>query len=79
MGCSPDLIVLDLSMPLMNGSMLLVCCNVCCRSPHLVQCVRRRPSKEQVKLIGISAIVSKSDQATVLLEKARALVYRIAA
>jgi DNA-binding NarL/FixJ family response regulator len=36
-------------------------------------------SEKQAKLIGISAIVSKSDHASVLLEKARALVYGIAA
>jgi DNA-binding NarL/FixJ family response regulator len=77
----PDLIVLDLSMPVMNG---LDAARVLKRLMPTVPLIMYsafgdRLSEKQARLIGISEIVSKSDQASVLLEKMRALIYRMAA
>ena len=77
----PDLIVLDLSMPVMNG---LEAARVLKRVMPTIPLMMYSafgdslPEKE-VKLTGISEIVSKFDPAPLLLKKARALVYRIAA
>ena len=77
----PDLIVLDLSMPVMNG---FDAARVLKRMLPAVPLIMYSAfgdslSEKQAKLIGISEIVSKSDQPSLLLEKARALVYRMAA
>jgi len=76
----PDLIVLDLSMPVMNGldaaralkrvlpTVLII---MYCAFEHSL-------SEKEAKLIGISEIVSKFDPPSLLLEKAHALAYRIA-
>ena len=77
----PDLIVLDLSMPVMNG---LDAARVLQRMLPAVPIILYSAfgvslSVKQAKLMGIHEIVSKSDQPSFLLEKARSLVYRIAA
>jgi len=77
----PDLVVLDLSMPVMNGldvaralkrvlpTVLII---MYCAFEHSL-------SEKEAKLIGISEIVSKFDPPSLLLEKAHALAYRAAA
>jgi len=77
----PDLVVLDLSMPVMNG---LDAARVLKRVLPTVPLIMYSAfegslSEKQAKLIGISEIVSKSDQTSLLLKKARELVHRIAA
>ena len=77
----PDLIVLDLSMSMMNGleaarglrrvlpTVLII----------MYSAFEDGLSEKQAKLVGISAVVSKFAPPSLLLEKARALAYRIAA
>jgi CheY-like chemotaxis protein len=77
----PDLIVLDLSMPVMNGfdaaralkrlmpAVLLI----------MYSAFGDRFAEHQVRLIGISEVVSKSEHASVLIHKARGLLYSKAA
>jgi DNA-binding NarL/FixJ family response regulator len=73
----PDLIVLDLSMPVMNGfeaarilkqqmpSVLLI----------MYSAFGDKAAERQARLIGISEVVSKSEHASVLIRKARGLLY----
>jgi two-component system, chemotaxis family, chemotaxis protein CheY len=77
----PDLIVLDLSMPVMNG---LDAARVLKRVLPAVPLMMYSAfgdslSENQAKMIGISEIVSKYGPVSLLLEKARALAYRSAA
>lgn len=77
----PDLIVLELSMPLTNS---LDAARVLKRTLPAVLIImygafEDSVSEKQAKLMGISEIVSKFDPPSLLLEKARALAYRIAA
>ena len=77
----PDLIVLDLSMPVMNGfdaarvlkrlmpTVLLI----------MYSAFGDRVAEHQARLIGISEVVSKSEHASVLIHKARGLLYSSAA
>ena len=77
----PDLIVLDLSMPVMNGfdaarvlkrlmpTVLLI----------MYSAFGDRVAEHQARIIGISEVVSKSEQASVLIHKARGLFYSSAA
>jgi two-component system, chemotaxis family, chemotaxis protein CheY len=70
----PDLVVLDLSMPVMNG---LDAARVLKRMMPAVPLIMYsafgdRLVEQQARLIGISEVVSKSDPFTVLLAKARA-------
>lgn len=77
----PDLIVLDLSMPVMNGfdaarvlkrlmpTVLLI----------MYSAFGDRVAEHQARLIGISEVVSKSEQASVLIHKARGLLSSSAA
>lgn len=77
----PDLIVLDLSMPVMNGfdaarvlkrlmpTVLLI----------MYSAFGDRVAEHQARLIGISEVVSKSEHASVLIHKARCLLYSSAA
>lgn len=79
--CHPDLIVLDLSMPVMNGldaarilkrllpAVILI----------LYSAFADRTSESQARLIGISDVVSKGDGVSVLIGKARSLLYSKAA
>ena len=77
----PDLIVLDLSMPIMNGLDA---------ARELKQVMPTVPlimysffgdafAEHQARLIGISEVVSKSQPVDILLSKARKLLYREAA
>ena len=77
----PDLIVLDLSMPVMNGfdaarelKRLMPTVPLIMYSAFGDGLV-----EQQACLIGISEVVSKSQPATILLSKARTLLYRTAA
>lgn len=77
----PDLIVLDLSMPVMNGfdaarvlkrlmpTVLLI----------MYSAFGDRVAEHQARLIGISEVVSKAEHASVLIHKARGLLYSSAA
>jgi DNA-binding NarL/FixJ family response regulator len=77
----PDLIVTDLSMPLMNGleetrilKKLMPALPVIIYTAHDSALV-----EEEALAAGASAVISKSDAVTVLIEKARELLDRIAA
>ncbi len=77
----PDLIVLDLAMPVMNG---LDAARVLRRMMPAVPLIMYsafgdRFVEQQARLIGISEVVSKSDPFPVLLAKARNLLYPTAA
>ena len=77
----PDLIVLDLSMPVMNG---LDAARVLKRIMPTVPLIMYnafgdRLVEQQARLIGISHVVSKSDPFSVLVAKARNLLYPTAA
>jgi len=77
----PDLIVLDLSMPVMNGfdaarvlkrlmpTVLLI----------MYSAFGDRVAERQARLIGISEVVSKAEHASALIHKARGLLYSSAA
>ena len=78
---SPDLIVLDLSMPVMNG---LDAARVLKRLMPTVPLIMFSAFGDgsvryQARLVGISEVVSKSEHASVLILKARSLVYSDAA
>jgi DNA-binding NarL/FixJ family response regulator len=77
----PDLIVLDLSMPVMNG---LDAARVLKQRMPTVPLIMFSEysntfSEQEARPAGISAFVSKSEHVSVLVEKARFLVYDIAA
>jgi len=77
----PDLIVLDLSMPIMNGL------DAARELKQLMPTVRLIMyssfgdafAEQQARVIGISEVVSKSQPAAILVSKARSLLYRNAA
>ena len=77
----PDLIVLDLSMPVMNG---LDAARVLKRLMPGVPLIMYSAfgdkfAEHQAQLIGISEVVSKSEPASVLIHKARSLLHSTAA
>ena len=77
----PDLIVLDLSMPVMNG---LDAARELKRLMPTVPLIMYSAfgdtyMEQQARLIGISEVVSKSQPAAILVSKARSLLYRTAA
>jgi two-component system chemotaxis response regulator CheY len=77
----PDLIVLDLSMPVMNGldaarELKRLMPTV---SLMMYSAFGDRLLEQQARLIGISELVSKSQPASILVSKARTLLYRDAA
>ena len=77
----PDLIVLDLSMPVMNG---FDAARILKRLMPTVPLIMYsafgdRLAENQARLIGISEVVSKSEHASVLTHKARGLFYSAAA
>jgi two-component system chemotaxis response regulator CheY len=77
----PDLIVLDLSMPVMNG---LDAARVLKRLMPTVPLIMYSAfgdqyAEQQARLIGISELVSKSEHVSVLIHKARGLLYPTAA
>jgi two-component system chemotaxis response regulator CheY len=77
----PHLIVLDLSMPVMNG---LDAARVLKKLMPTVPLIMYSAfgdkfAERQARLIGISEVVSKAENASVLIHKARSLVYSTAA
>ena len=77
----PDLIVLDLSMPVMNG---LDAARVLKRLMPTVPLIIFSEysdvfSEKEARSAGVAALVSKSEDVSVLVGKARALLYHIAA
>ncbi len=77
----PDLIVMDLSMPVMNG---LDAARVLKRLMPAVPLIVFSEysdvfSEKEARSAGVSALVSKSEHASVLVGKARTLLYDIAA
>jgi two-component system, chemotaxis family, chemotaxis protein CheY len=77
----PDLIVLDLSMPVMNG---LDAARVLKRVMPTVLLIMYsgfsdESAQYQARLVGISEVVSKSEHASVLIHKARSLLKSAAA
>jgi DNA-binding NarL/FixJ family response regulator len=77
----PDLIVLDLNMPLMNGlEAASVLKDVMPEVPLIMYSATPKERTEALaKSLGFSEIVSKSDSVSVLIDNARSLVYRKAA
>ena len=80
-GLRPDLIVLDLSMPVMNG---FDAARVLKRQMPTVMLIMYsafgdKVAERQARLIGISEVVSKSEHAAVLIHKARGLLNAAAA
>ena len=77
----PDLIVLDLSMPVMNG--LDAARELKWLMPTIALIMYSafgdRLVEQQARLVGISELVSKSQPAAILISKARSLLYRTAA
>jgi DNA-binding NarL/FixJ family response regulator len=77
----PDLIVMDLSMPVMNG---IDAARVLKRSMPMVPLIMFSEysdmfSEKEARSAGVSALVSKSEHLSVLVGKARALLYPAAA
>ena len=77
----PDLIVLDFSMPIMNG---LDAARELKRLMPTVPLIMYSAfgdvfGEQQARLIGISELVSKSQPAAILVNKARSLLYQNAA
>jgi DNA-binding NarL/FixJ family response regulator len=77
----PDLIVLDLSMPVMNG---LDAARVLKRVMPTVPLIMFSAfddgsARYQAQLVGISEVVSKSEHSSVLIQKARSLLKSAAA
>ena len=77
----PDLIVMDLSMPVMNGiDAARVLQDLMSRVPLLIFSEYSDVfSEKEARSAGVSALVSKSEHLSVLVGKARALLYHIAA
>ena len=77
----PDLIVLDLSMPVMNGlDAARILKQMMPLTPLIMYSLFGDAfAEQQARLIGISEVVSKSQPAAILVSKARSLLYRNAA
>src|SRR5438309_2042607 len=77
----PDLIVMDLSMPVMNGiEAASILKSLMPTVPLIIFSEYSYVfSEKEARTAGVSALVSKSDHASVLVGKARALLYDIAA
>ena len=77
----PDLIVLELSKPVINGSDAVRVLKRVLPTVLIIiySALEDSLSEKQAKLIGISEVVSKFDPPSLLLAKASALAYRIAA
>ena len=77
----PDLIVMDLSMPVMNGIDAARALRRLMPTVPLIIFSEYSDvfSVEEAHSAGISALVSKSEHMSVLVSKARALLYNIAA
>ncbi len=77
----PDLIVMDLSMPVMNGiEAARVLKSLMPTVPLIIFSEYSDVfSEKEARSAGVSALVSKSEDVSVLVGKARALLYHIAA
>jgi|ERR1700745_461863 two-component system, chemotaxis family, chemotaxis protein CheY len=77
----PDLIVIDLSMPVMNGLDAARELKRIMPGIPLIMFSEYSDSfsEQEARSVGISALVSKSQHVSVLVEKARSLFYDIAA
>jgi DNA-binding NarL/FixJ family response regulator len=77
----PDLILLDLSMPVMNGlDAARVLKQVMPKVPLMMYSAFSDSfTEKEARSAGISALVSKSENTSVLLGKARSLVYQVTA
>ena len=77
----PDLIVLDLSMPVMNGlDAARILKRLMPTTPLIMySAFGDKFAEHQARLIGISEVVSKSEDASVLIHKARGLLDSTAA
>jgi len=77
----PDLILLDLSMPVMNGlDATRVLKRVMPEVPVIMYSAYSDSfTEKEARSAGVSALVSKSEPISVLLGKARSLLYQIAA
>jgi DNA-binding NarL/FixJ family response regulator len=77
----PDLIVLDFSMPVMNGfDAARVLRRLMPTVPLLMySAFGDRLVKHQAQLIGIAEVISKSEHVSVLIQKARKLLFNAAA
>src|SRR5437868_9236393 len=77
----PDLIVLDLSMPVMNGlDAARILKQMMPLTPLIMYSLFGDAfAEQQARLIWISEVVSKSQPAAILVRKARKLLYRTAA
>jgi two-component system, chemotaxis family, chemotaxis protein CheY len=77
----PDLILLDLSMPVMNGLDAARALRRMMPAVPLIMYSAHTDSftEKEARSAGVSALVSKSEHTSVLIDKARSLVYQIAA
>ncbi|HMJ23601.1 MAG TPA: response regulator [Terriglobales bacterium] len=77
----PDLIVLDLSMPVMNGLDAARELKKLMPTVPLIMYSAFGDTfmEQQARLVGISELVSKSQPAVILVSKARSLLYHTAA
>jgi DNA-binding NarL/FixJ family response regulator len=77
----PDLIVLDRTMPIMDGlAAARILRKLMPDALLIIYCATPEECPEAlVKSVGVSAIVSKSESASVLIDKCRSLFYRKAA
>ena len=77
----PDLIVLDLSMPVMNGlDAARVLKRLLPKVPLIMySAFGDRYAQQLARLIGVSSVISKSEPATTLVGKARSLLTQAAA
>ena len=77
----PDLIVMDLSMPVMNGIEAARLLKTSMPSVPLVIFSEYSDvfSENEARSAGVSALVSKSEHVSILLGKARALLHDVAA
>ena len=79
--CKPDLVVMDLSMPVMNGlDAARAIKRVLPEVPVIMfSNYSDKFSEEEARSAGISAMVSKTESVSVLVTKARLLINNIAA
>ncbi len=77
----PDLIVMDLSMPVMNGIDAARALKTSMPTVPLIMFSEYSDvfSEKEARSAGVSALVSKSEHVSVLIDKARALLYPAAA
>jgi two-component system chemotaxis response regulator CheY len=77
----PDLIVMDLSMPVMNGIEAARALKALMPMVPVIMFSEYGDvlSEQEAESAGVSAVVSKSAHVSVLIEKARALLYPAAA